>query len=164
MHSHSRHNTESAQNKRSPGRPVREPEYTRPWTGVQKRPIRLRSRMDLKKNRLAGHDVSTWLSHSLRSLSPSPQNTADQLRSGAPVRPAGGGTGRHLSLQYGCRPELRQLHPLVRRRRSLGLGLGRLSGTGGVLWPDEFWRVACLLGRLLGAVEDTVPRHRLVGV
>ena len=45
---------------------------------------------------------------------PSPPNTADQLRSGAPVRLAGGGTGRHLSLQYGCRPELRQLHPLVR--------------------------------------------------
>ncbi len=45
-------------------------------------------------------------------------NTADQLRSGAPVRLAGGGTGRHLSLQYGCRPELRQLHPLVRRPRS----------------------------------------------
>ena len=44
-------------------------------------------------------------------------NTADQLRSGAPVRLAGGGTGRHLSLQYGCRPELRQLHPLVRWRR-----------------------------------------------
>jgi hypothetical protein len=45
-------------------------------------------------------------------------NTADQLRSGAPVRHAGGGTGRHLSSQYGCRPELRQLHPLVRRRPS----------------------------------------------
>jgi hypothetical protein len=44
-----------------------------------------------------------------------PSNTADQLRSGAPVHPAGGGTGRHLSLPYGCRPELRQLHPLVRR-------------------------------------------------
>jgi hypothetical protein len=49
---------------------------------------------------------------------PSPDgtsNTADQLRSGAPVRPAGGGTGRHLVLPFGCRPELRQLHPLVRQ-------------------------------------------------
>jgi hypothetical protein len=45
-------------------------------------------------------------------------NTADQLRSGAPVRLACGGTGRHLSLQYGCRPDLRQLHPLVRRPRT----------------------------------------------
>jgi hypothetical protein len=44
-----------------------------------------------------------------------PPNTADKLRSGAPVQVAGGGTGRHLSLAYGCRPELRQLHPLVRR-------------------------------------------------
>jgi hypothetical protein len=52
---------------------------------------------------------------SLRLLSPS--KTADQLRSGAPVRPLRGGTGRHLSLPYGCRPELRQLHPLVRWRR-----------------------------------------------
>src|SRR5512139_2765485 len=42
-------------------------------------------------------------------------NTADQLRSGAPVHPAGGGTGRHLVLPFGCRPELRQLHPLVRQ-------------------------------------------------
>jgi len=42
-----------------------------------------------------------------------PSNTADQLRSGAPAQPAGGGTGRHLSLPFGCRPELRQLHPLV---------------------------------------------------
>ncbi len=42
-------------------------------------------------------------------------NTADQLRSGAPVPPAGGGTGRHLSLPFGCRPELRLLHPLVRQ-------------------------------------------------
>jgi hypothetical protein len=40
-------------------------------------------------------------------------NTADQLRSGAPVQLADGGTGRHLSSPYGCRPELRQLHPLV---------------------------------------------------
>jgi len=46
----------------------------------------------------------------------SPHNTADQLRSGAPVHPAGGGTGRHLRSPFGCRPELRQLHPLVRRR------------------------------------------------
>src|SRR5512147_2981320 len=45
-------------------------------------------------------------------------NTADQLRSGAPVRLADGGTGRHLSSQYGCRPELRQLHPLVRQHRA----------------------------------------------
>ena len=50
-------------------------------------------------------------------------NTADQLRSGAPVRLAGGGTGRHLSLQYGCRPELRQLHPLVRWPSTLADGL-----------------------------------------
>jgi hypothetical protein len=49
---------------------------------------------------------------------PGPPNTADQLRSGAPVRPCRGRTGRHLSLQYGCRPWLRQLHPLVRRRRT----------------------------------------------
>ena len=50
---------------------------------------------------------------------PSPSNTADQLRSGAPVHPGGGGTGRHLSLPFGCRPELRQLHPLVRQPRAL---------------------------------------------
>ena len=31
-----------------------------------------------------------------------------------PIRPAGGGAGRPLSLPYGCRPELRQLHSLVR--------------------------------------------------
>src|SRR4030042_1085076 len=49
-------------------------------------------------------------------------NTADQLRSGAPVGLAGGGTGRHLSLPYGCRPELRQLHPLVRRPRVSSIG------------------------------------------
>jgi hypothetical protein len=48
-------------------------------------------------------------------------NTADQLRSGAHVHPAGGGTGRHLSSPYGCRPELRQLHPLVGWPRALPL-------------------------------------------
>ena len=46
-----------------------------------------------------------------------PPNTADQLRSGAPVRLAVGGRGRHLSSSYGCRSELRQLHPLVRQPR-----------------------------------------------
>jgi hypothetical protein len=56
-------------------------------------------------------------------------NTADQLRSGAPVRLARGGTGRHLSVPYGCRPELRQLHPLVRWRCSL----------------QVFWRESCVL-------------------
>ena len=50
---------------------------------------------------------------------PGPPITADQLRSGAPVHLAGGGTGRHLVLQFGCRHELRQLHPLVRRHPSL---------------------------------------------
>jgi hypothetical protein len=57
----------------------------------------------------------------VRSLTPSLPNTADQLRSGAPVNLASGGTGRHLSLPYGCRPELRQLHPLVRPRGFAGL-------------------------------------------
>ena len=52
---------------------------------------------------------------SSRSPSHKTPNTRDQLRSGAPVRLAGGGTGRHLSLQYGCRPELRQLHRVVRQ-------------------------------------------------
>ena len=44
-----------------------------------------------------------------------------QLRSGASRREAAERTWRHLSLPYGCRHELRQLHPLVRRRRSLHL-------------------------------------------
>ena len=42
-----------------------------------------------------------------------PSNAADQLRSGAFVYLRRGRTRRRLCLQYGCRPELRQLHPLV---------------------------------------------------
>jgi hypothetical protein len=59
-----------------------------------------------------------------------PPNTADQLRSGAPVRLAGGGTGRHLAPPFGCRPELRQLHPLVRWRHTFahGRSTGPCSG------------------------------------
>ena len=41
---------------------------------------------------------------SFRSSSSSPPNTADQLRSGAPVHLAGGGRGRHLSSPYGVPP------------------------------------------------------------
>jgi hypothetical protein len=45
-----------------------------------------------------------------------PPNTGDKLRSGARAHPSRAGTGRHLSSPFGCRPELRQLHPLVGRR------------------------------------------------
>ena len=72
-----------------------------------------------------GHsdDVVSWDSQatarpSRRILSPLPScqsNTRDQLRSGDPARLPGGGTGRHLVLPFGCRPELRQLHRVVRR-------------------------------------------------
>jgi hypothetical protein len=61
----------------------------------------------------------------LHALLHGPSNTADQLRSGAPVRLAGGGTGRHLSLPNGCRPELRQLHPLVLRPHGSASEAGR---------------------------------------
>jgi len=52
----------------------------------------------------------------LRGSWDGPPNTADQLQSGAPSdSPAR--AQAHLRLQYGCRAELRQLHPLARRRR-----------------------------------------------
>ena len=51
-------------------------------------------------------------------------NTPDQLRSGAPVQGGGGGTGRHLVCSSGCRPELRQLHPVVRLLHPQGLAVG----------------------------------------
>ena len=38
---------------------------------------------------------------------------ANQLRSGAPVHLADAGPGRHLSFQYGCRPDIRFLGGLV---------------------------------------------------
>ena len=74
---------------------------------------------------LPSHAAQHPDSAAITSAAPLPQgvarpgraNTADQLRSGAPVRLAGGGTGRHLSLPYGCRPELRQLHRVVRQPR-----------------------------------------------
>jgi hypothetical protein len=61
------------------------------------------------------HWTSRVLMIPMTSRLQGPSNTADQLRSGAPARLAGGGTGRHLSLPFGCRPGLRQLHPLVGR-------------------------------------------------
>src|SRR5512147_2005565 len=68
---------------------------------------------------------------SVISLPPEcPPNTADQLRSGAPVRLAGGGTGRHLSLQYGCRPELRQLLRNELSREEFALSPARAPATG----------------------------------
>jgi hypothetical protein len=51
-------------------------------------------------------------SYKLHHTSHGPPNTGDKLPSGAPVHVAGGGAGRHLVLPFGCRPELRQLHPL----------------------------------------------------
>jgi hypothetical protein len=71
-------------------------------------------------------------------------NTADQLRSGAPVRLARGGTGRHLSVPYGCRPVLRQLHPLVGRPRS----------------PMEFTLARFCRGRLIVGQVERRSRRR----
>jgi hypothetical protein len=44
------------------------------------------------------------------------------------VLPAGA-QGRHLSLPFGCRPELRQLHPLVRPRPPNKRSNGRTRST-----------------------------------
>ena len=84
--------------------------------------------------------LAPYLAHQPACLAPTvcPPNTADQLRSGAPVRPAGGGTGRHLSSQYGCRPELRQLHPLVRWRPTATLLTRRDTSSPSAVLPSRW--------------------------
>ncbi len=85
----------------------------------------------------------TWPLIAVRRFASSrPSNTGDKLRSGASRRGAAERTGRHLSLPYGCRPELRQLHPLVRR-----------SGD-----PSAIVASLCVHGRTRGSHRGTASR------